>query len=404
MTGPNTNQWRPSAGAQTSRADGLGPKESPHMPQTPSTSIAATMSVPRLRDDGGARAATLHMIVLLMMLTACLITLGHASVARADGCANAELRAQNNSTELPDCRAYEMVSPSYKEGFAVVQQTFSDDGAVSFTSPGVFADGGIGSLENQYVAARSVTGWTTVAPNPPVGIYDTFVESGAVALSADLRWVLWKSTRRVAPVDDGPYYYLVGPGGSVARVGAVGGALPSLMATSGDLSHIVFQYGNNAGEPLFEFVGTGHTDPARPVTVDNDGQQFPTSCARGMSVDGRVIFFGSGCGSQLWARVAGSATVAVSRSQCTRSADDPAGPCSGASTASYAGSAVDGSRVFFTTDQQLVNGDTDTSSDLYACDIPDGAPAPVGDANSCEVLRQVTGGAASARVQAGGGL
>ena len=55
--------------------------------------------------------------------------------------------------------------------------------------------------------------------------------------------------------------------------------------------------------------------------------------------------------------------------------------------------------MFFTTDQQLVNGDTDTTSDLYVCDIPGGAPAPVGDANSCEVLRQVTGGAGSARVQ-----
>ena len=367
------------------------------MSQIPSASMSAAEAV--LRDDGGARAATLRAVALLIALTVCLITLGHQSVARADGCVNAELRAQNNSNGLPDCRAYEMVSPSYKEGFTVYQQSFSDDGVMAFTSPGSFAEGGIGAVDNQYIATRSASGWTTAAPNAPTGIYATEWNVGAEALSADLRWALWRSTRRVAPIDETQYFYLTGPGGSITRVGAAGGALPPVWATSADLSHIVFTYSIAVGEPLFEFVGTGHTSPARPVSVDNNGHQPAGACVRAMSADGRVIFFESGCGSQLWARVAGSATVAVSRSQCTRPADDSAGPCSGVSSASYAGSAVDGSRVFFTTTQQLVNGDTDMTSDLYACDIPDGAPAPVGDANSCTTLRQVTGGAGSARVQ-----
>jgi hypothetical protein len=55
--------------------------------------------------------------------------------------------------------------------------------------------------------------------------------------------------------------------------------------------------------------------------------------------------------------------------------------------------------VFFTTGQQLVNGDTDNTSDLYACDIPGGAPAPVGDANPCSALREISGVTSSARVQ-----
>jgi hypothetical protein len=154
---------------------------------------------------------------------------------------------------------------------------------------------------------------------------------------------------------------------------------------------------------LYEFVGTGHTGPGRPVSVDNDGQQVPAeACPAGMSVDGRVIFFGSGCNGgvmQVWARVGGTATIAVSRSECTRPADDPAGPCNGVSAAQYVGSAADGSRVFFSTDQQLVNGDTDTTSDLYECDIPDGAPAPIGDANPCSTLREISGATSSARVQ-----
>ena len=389
------NVWR-NDGTQTSSADGHSLKEH-HMPHSPSVSRSAAEAV--LQDDGGARAATLRAIALLIALTACLITLGHASMARAEGCANAELRAVNNSEGLPDCRAYEMVSPPYKEGFTIDQRRFSDDGAaVSFVSTGSFAEGGVGFISNLYVATRSSTGWTTVAPNPPTGIYDTAGADGADALSADLRWVLWRSQRRVAPVDDTEYYYLTGLDGSITRVGPSGN-FPLLQATSADLSHVVWNY-SSAGGPLYEFVGTGHTAPGRPVSVDNDGEQLPgLACGKGMSVDGRVIFLESGCSSQLWARVDASATIAVSRSQCTRPADDPAGPCSGVNDAVYQGSAVDGSRVFFTTTQQLVNGDTDTTSDLYACDIPDGAPAPVGDANSCTTLRQISGGVSSARVQ-----
>jgi hypothetical protein len=376
------------------------------MPQTtPSTPALWVLSGPR-RQDGGARAV-MSRAMLLVVLAACLAVLGNGSSAWADGCANAALRAQNNSSGLPDCRAYEMVSPPYKEGFTLIPQTFSDDGAVAFTSIGSFAEGGIGTLANLYVATRSATGWTTVAPNPPTDVYD--VASGAIggadALSVDLRWALWRSIRRVAPVDTTGYFDLTGPGGSITRVGPGAGAF--FQGSSADLSHIVFAHGLGVGSAqdaaLYEFVGTGHTEPGRPVSVDNTGQQVPAqACPNGVSVDGRVIFFGSGCNVgvvQVWARVGGTATVAVSRSECTRPADDPAGPCNGVSAAQYVGSAADGSRVFFTTDQQLVNGDTDITGDLYACDIPDGAPAPIGDANPCTTLRQISGVTNSARVQ-----
>jgi hypothetical protein len=413
---------RRRSGVQISSADGHGPKEH-HMSQFPSMSAKGAMSGSRRQDGGGAHVAIQRAVALLLLaLAAWLVMAGHASSAWADdGCANAVLRAQNNSSGLPDCRAYEMVTPPYKEGFSIVPQTFSDDGAVAFLSTGVIDGGGIGVVSNQYLAKRSVTGWTTVAPNPPTASYDTaFIQNGAEAFSADLRQVLWVSSRHVAPVDDSPYYYyLTRSDGSVTRVGP--GFVPGLagldetpftQGASADLSHILFAHGLNgfgslALAALYELVGTGNTAFGRPVSVDNDGQQVPAqACAQGMSVDGRVIFFASSCRGdvgqrvlQLWARVGGTATVAVSGSECTRLADDPAGACNRASSARFAGSAVDGSRVFFTTDQQLVNGDTDTTGDLYACDIPDGAPAPVGTANSCSALRQISGVTSSARVQ-----
>ncbi len=369
------------------------------------------MTVVRSGCRGGLRLLSAVMALVVVLLV------GHgASVARADGCANAALRAQNNSSALADCRAYELVSPPYTEGFPIDAQTFSDDGAVAFTSTGNFGEGGggIGRLANQLVATRSAAGWTTVAPNPPTAIYTVPGANGADALSADLRWSLWKASRHVAPVVDADYY-LAGPGGSVTPVGSTfvpglsgNSQTPFFELASADLSHIVFAHGQGFGGPdvaaLYEFVGTDNTGPARAVSVDNHGQQVaPEACRAGISRDGRVIFFNSGCNvgvPQLWARVGGTATVAVSGSECARPADDPAGPCNGVSPARYEGSATDGSRVFLTTDQQLVDADTDATGDLYACDIPDGAPTPVGDTNPCSTLRQVSGVAgSSARVQ-----
>ncbi len=172
------------------------------MSQYPSVSGVGAMAGPRLLEEVGVRAVARTMAVLAV-LAVWLVTLGDASSARADGCVNAVLRIQNNSEALPGCRAYEMVSPPYKEGFTIIPQTYSDDGdAAAFTSTGVITGGETGWINNQYVATRSVAGWTTVAPNPPTSLYDSAQNYGADALSADLHRALWKSQRRVAPVDD----------------------------------------------------------------------------------------------------------------------------------------------------------------------------------------------------------
>ena len=340
-----------------------------------------------------------------------------ATPALAGDCPNEQLRSENNSTRLPECRAYETVTPPYKEGFPVNPQTFGDDGAVSFTSVGSFAGNTTGLPFNEYVATRSSTGWSTTSLDPPPATFETFINPPVEALSADLRSSLWDSRRGEPPADDdGFFYYLRGPDGSMTRVGP--GAVPGMnqvpytQGASADLSHILFSHGVNFGKgfpalaALYEYVGTGNDGPARPVSVDNNGQQVrPEACPAGMSADGRVIVFSSDCvpGTggvlQVWARVGGSATVAVSQSECTRTSGDPAGACNAAAPATYADMATDGSRVYFTTTQQLVNGDTDQSNDLYECEIPPGDPAPVGSANPCASLTEVSHTASSANVQ-----
>jgi hypothetical protein len=337
------------------------------------------------------------------------VGLATAPVAAADDiCANATLRVQNNSTGLPDCRAYEMVSSPYKGGSGATLARF-DEGIVSWNTQGSIAGNEQGTLFGiPYHAERSSAGWVTTAIAQSEVIYSA-LGSTVQAETADLRWSLWLMSRRDVP-GDLVGWWLRGPDGAFTRIGdAEGplGKLPSPVGTSADLSHIVFRYGSAGSAQvtaLWEHVGTGNSGPPRAVTVDNHGEPFSSeTCPGSVSRDGRVIVFSLGCNGtgvlRVMARVAGSATVAVSGSECTRSADGPGGACNGVSPAAYAGAAADGSRVFFTTSQQLVNGDTNATNDLYACDIAAGVPAPVGDANSCASLTQVSGTADNARVE-----
>jgi hypothetical protein len=198
--------------------------------------------------------------------------------------------------------------------------------------------------------------------------------------------------------------YLRGPDGTFTRIGndefpGDPGSQGLVVGGSADLSHVVVGFGG--GGPLFGYVGTGHDGPLPVVSVDNHGQE-QGSCVNGVSADGRVIVYTTGCpfGSrQVWARVGGSVSVLVSGSECTRTSGDPGGACNATADATYWGAATDGSRMYFTTTQQLVNGDTDQTNDLYECVIPPGAPAPVGIGNPCESLSEVSGNVNGANVE-----
>lgn len=343
-------------------------------------------------------------------------------VGPAQGCSNEALRAENNSLGLAECRAYELVSNPFKEGFVPLPEAYTDDGGFAYRSTGNFVGDGMGSAFNQYVATRSTTGWATASSNPSGPTYAGGIAEGQ---SADLRSSLWLM-RRAEDSTNVSDFYVGKPDGAFTRIGpsANPATIPPgppgttstaksgvVVGSSADLSHVLFTLFSELGYPgdtsggissLYEYVGTGNERPEL-VGVDNASQQISVTntCANMISADGRVVFFTPSCGesaAEVWARIDGTTSIDASASECTRTAADPGGPCSGPAEDTFQGASANGSRVYFTTTQQLINGDTDQTNDLYACDIPPGTPAPVGLTNPCSSLTEVSGAVTGADV------
>jgi hypothetical protein len=98
------------------------------------------------------------------------------------GCPNERLRG-NLSAQLPDCRAYEMVTPLEKdngdvvalEGFrtqglpAVLEQSATSGEKLAYGSYRAFGDAESAPFTSQYIAARGNGGWSSHAISPPHG-------------------------------------------------------------------------------------------------------------------------------------------------------------------------------------------------------------------------------------------
>ncbi|HEX8689116.1 MAG TPA: hypothetical protein VF729_02610, partial [Solirubrobacterales bacterium] len=91
-------------------------------------------------------------------------------VAETD-CPNQAFRTGPSAT-LPDCRAYEMVSPVDKNGGDItpgVVQTANEDGKIVYAGRPAFGDAQTNVAENHYLAERDpVDGWASRGIHPPV--------------------------------------------------------------------------------------------------------------------------------------------------------------------------------------------------------------------------------------------
>lgn len=330
---------------------------------------------------------------------------------------------------LPDCRAYEQVSPVFKDGNALSSEAgIAEDGShVLAHSLGGIA-GSRSDTEThgtEYELSRSASGWGVAAISPPAS---SFPAQFLTAASPDLGQTLWLA-RSPSESIAAANFYLRESDGTMVKIGP---ALPPTatsgppageadyfkyglqtryMEASDDLSHVLFEIsgtglnwpGNTTvdGTSLYEYSGS---DQVRPelVGVNSEGHLI-SSCSislgaggeqelyNAVSATGASVFFTAAantCGAsegpgvnELYARIEGFETVSVSEpsaEQCAACATGAEKP------ATFAGASRDGSKVFFLTEQELLGGsgmslyeyDFDQPAKEHVIRVASGTPAP----------------------------
>ena len=334
----------------------------------------------------------------------------------------------NASAALPDARAYELVSPPEKSGADVIAQSFKtfvavDGNGVAWPATGAFAGAEGTSVDVQYLSRRDgrsgTSGWRTHSINPAGGSQTLQalafgqVPTFEAAFTEDLRAGVYKSWR---PLTDAPnvervanFYRLEDLDESAPELELLTGAASPLDVPGGfgalfrnaldgasrDLRHIFYQSPwSLTGDGAFSFSGdlyefaegvgvrrvgripvapaTTCDEVARADCVDASAQAGITATlvfgssehsAEVISDDGSRIVFTVTAGDMagaLFVREDGVRTFHVNASEKTT-------PESAQSAVAW-GISRDGSRVFFTTSEGLVDGDDSGGQDVYMYD------------------------------------
>lgn len=348
------------------------------------------------------------------------------AAAPSDPCPNADRRVEQGviALRLPNCGAYELVSPPFTAGQSATGQIGPADGDIVRTK----SVGGFAGVENSndvglgYRSQRTSAGWQTTATAPSASAVPFVGTHGTLDFTEDLSRTLWfgvlradEGTERYAPI-------LREQDGTLRRAGveqnvSIDGASDSLsyipQATSADLRTIaqstrtrpVLTDGtrdDRVGTVRSLYLSTARADGAlhvRQVAHRDGATMFPACPARlggtpttrnAVSRNGRQIIFTVACSDsdstaaqRVWVKTDDDDPIDVSASQCPATCGLPR-------TVDFRGATPDGRRIFFSTTQRLLPEDTDSdavpSADLYEYDFDAVGPK----------LRLVTGGGAGA--------
>lgn len=250
-------------------------------------------------------------LLQIVVLVVSVSWVGLAGVASAGVCSNEAMRAGLGDVGLPDCRAYELVSPAGKDGEPVAVTNASSVGVGEGTrvvgwSIAAFAGSTQATVLNFYVFSREAGGWAITPRNVPAGYVDAN-SSVLLAASPDLSRGLFEYKPLSVTNKADTRFYVQGllPTGPAVEVGPrvspaalesnpPGSEFPSSEpSASSELSRVLFMLagpGNTGvhelwpgdetvgvGGPgvssLYEYVGTGNTHP-RLVGVDSSGRQL----------------------------------------------------------------------------------------------------------------------------------
>lgn len=325
-------------------------------------------------------------------------------------CPNQVFRT-GSSASLPDCRAYEMVSPPDKNSGEVAmpgnaggaahqsvmpQQASLDGEALTYGSFTAFGDAQSALAVSQYLSRRTPAGWSTENISPPDR---RAFQTGALrGFSPDLSvGAVVQGEPPLAPgAADGfkNLYLRDNLSGALTTVTAVTPVVPTgqnyclnYSGASAGFDHVILSASGKltpdapeaAGNNLYEWSG----GELRLVSVLPDGTPAPPSgfsgfgsgafgCEeqllnisyRAISADGSRIFWTDRNVDRLYARVNGTETVQLDAPQ--------GGPGNGGGR--YWGASADGSRVLFTTNQKLTADATASGGlrDLYQYDLDTG--------------------------------
>ncbi|HEX4306465.1 MAG TPA: hypothetical protein VHZ54_10530 [Solirubrobacterales bacterium] len=301
------------------------------------------------------------------------------------------------SAHLPDCRGYEMVTPPQKNG-ALIGATFPSNFAPTISPDGLrvgaasiqcFA-GPLSCIASReapgqvFEFSRASGGWQAQPLSPPASAFPTFTWQ---TFGAEPGTLLFR-----APLSDSTpdSFYLRRTDGSLIDVGPYSEHVleynlrPVIL-----LSHLgsgTLVYGTTSpvwamgGAPvntssLYEYVGSGNTEPQLVGVSGGAGStDLISACGTAagsafgsLSADGRIVYFtalacSTGTGANaghpvpadaLYERVDGARTIQVS----VATSQNCSSTCRGSAPrdASFEGGSGDGSKVFFTSTQQLTD-------------------------------------------------